>query len=166
MIENIFVAIILIVFFLLLWLCAGLILQYVLKKLSIYDKILYTHKFKIPEKYSVKKSPIYELVDNEWNTGSFYIKKWSLQYYEKEGHMFLSIFLLYPTLFLTYGYQVEDTVFLCEKKDIENITGTLEDNYERIWASENEEYLTKRALKDKQHELVDLLNKEFIENYE
>ncbi len=149
-----------------MWLVFGMIMHMLLNKLSLYDKIKYVHKFKIPEKYQIKVNPIYELTENNWDGSVFYIKKWSLMYYQREGHQILSLFLIYPVEFLTYGYQVEDTVFLCEKKDIENIEGTLEDNYERNWKLENEEHLAKRALKDKQIELITLLNKEFEENYE
>jgi hypothetical protein len=55
---------------------------------------------------------------------------------------------------------------LCKKKDIETIEGTLDENYERLWAIENEKYLIDNALKDKQQNVINGLNKTFSENYE
>jgi hypothetical protein len=137
-----------------------------LNKLSLYDKIKYVHKFKISEKYRTKVNPIYELTENNWDGSVFYIKKWSLKYYQREGHQILSLFLIYPVEFLTYGYQNDDTIYLCKKKDIETIEGTLDENYERLWAIENEKYLIDNALKDKQQNVINGLNKTFSENYE
>jgi len=133
---------------------------------SWYEKIKYTYKFKIPEKFQTKVSPIYELTSNEWNNSSFLIKKWSLKFYQKDEHFLLSLFLIYPIEFLSYGYQFEDSVFLCKKKDIESVEGTLEENYEKIWVKENEQYLTEKALKDQQKQRIKDLNQVFDENYE
>jgi hypothetical protein len=44
--------------------------------------------------------------------------------------------------------------------------GTLEENYEKIWAKENEQYLTEKALKDQQKQKIKDLNQVFDENYE
>lgn len=148
------------------WLVVGVVISSWFQKYPWYNKIKYTYKFKIPEKYETKVNPIYELTDDEWNNSSFFIKKWSLQFYQKETHLILSIFLIYPIEFLSYGYQLEDTVFLCKKKDIESIGGTLEENYEMIWGKENEKYLTERAEKDKQKQKIKNLNQIFDENYE
>lgn len=150
---------------LVVWLVFSMMVHSWISRYSWYEKIKYTYKFKIPEKFQTKVSPIYELCENDWDSG-MNIRKWSLQYYQKEGHMILSLFLLYPIEFLTYGYQIDDTVFLCKKKDIESVEGTLEENYEKIWAKENEEYLTKRALKDNQKQKIKDLNQVFDENYE
>lgn len=151
---------------LMLWLVIGMFIHMLLDKFSLYEKIKYVHKFKIPEKYQTKVNPIYELTNNNWDGSVFYIKKWSLKYYQREGHQILSLFLIYPVEFLTYGYQSDDTIYLCKKKDIETVVGTLEENYERLWAIENEKYLTERALKDKQQDVINGLNKTFSENYE
>lgn len=164
--SDIFVIILGCFLLLLAWLVVGMLMHMLLNKLSLYDKIKYVHKFKIPEKYQTKVNPIYELCNDNWDGSIFSIKKWSLKYYQKEGHQILCLFLIYPVEFFTYGYQVDDTVFLCKKKDIETVVGTLEENYERLWAKNNEEYLTDRALKDKQQEVINQLNKTFSENYE
>ena len=148
------------------WLIFGIVMKSWLSSYSWYNKIKHTHKFKIPEKYKIKVSPIYELTDDEWYTSDFYVKKWSLKFYEKERYLILSFFLIYPFEFLSYGYQLEDTVFLCKKKDIESVEGTLEENYERIWGKENENYLTEKTEKDKQKQKIKDLNQIFDENYE
>ena len=151
---------------LMLWFVFGMFVHMLLNKFSLYEKIKYVHKFKIPEKYQTKVNPIYELTEDNWDSSVFYIKKWSLRFFQKETHPILSIFLIYPIEFLTYGYQNDDSIYLCNKKDIESIEGTLEENYERIWLKENEKYLTEKALKNKQIEFVSELNKTFNENYE
>jgi hypothetical protein len=148
------------------WLVVGMVVHSWLEKYPWYNKIKYTYKFKIPEKYETKVNPIYELTDDEWNNTSFFIKKWSLRFYQKEAHQILAIFLIYPIEFLSFGYQHDDSVFLCKKKDIESIEGTLEENYEKIWAKENEQYLTEKALKDQQKQRIKDLNQVFDENYE
>jgi len=164
--ENILIAGLTIAVILFVWLIIGMVISSWLEKYPWYNKIKYTYKFKIPEKYETKVNPIYELTDNEWDSSSFFIKKWSLRFYQKGKHQILAIFLIYPVEFLSFGYQYDDSVFICKKKDIESIEGTLEENYERIWSKENEEYLREKALKDKQIEFVGELNKTFNENYE
>jgi hypothetical protein len=164
--ETILLHGIITVLFLFTWFIVGMVISSWFGRYSWYNKIKYTYKFKIPEKYETKVNPIYELTDDEWNSTSFFIKKWSLRFYQKETHQILAIFLIYPVEFLSFGYQHDDSVFLCKKKDIESIEGTLEENYERIWSKENEEYLREKALKDKQIEFVGELNKTFNENYE
>lgn len=163
--ENIFAVLLGTGLLLIIWLIIGVVLRVTLEKFSLYKKIKYTHRFRIPERYETKVDPIYELIESEW-TNSYHIRKWSLKWYEKEPHMFLSIMLIYPTEFLTYGYQSDGSVFICEKKDIKEIKGSLEENYERIWNKENEEYLLKNGLKNEQIKFVDELNKVFNENYE
>jgi hypothetical protein len=163
--ENIFVIVLAIALLLGIWLIIGMVLKSWFDSHSWYQRIKYTHKFKVPERYRTKVDPIYELIESEWSN-SYHIRKWSLKWYEKEPHMFLSIMLIYPTEFLTYGYQSDGSVFICEKKDIKEIKGSLEENYERIWNKENEEYLLKNGLKNEQVKFVDELNKVFNENYE
>jgi hypothetical protein len=163
--ENIFVIALAIALLLGIWLIIGMVLKSWFDSYSWYKRIKYTHKFKVPERYKTKVDPIYELTESEW-TNSYHIRKWSLKWYEKESHMFLSIMLIYPTEFLTYGYQSDGSVFICEKKDIKEIKGSLEENYERIWNKENEEHLLKNGLKNEQIKFVDELNKVFNENYE
>jgi hypothetical protein len=163
--ENIFVIVLAIAILLGIWLLIGMVLKSWFDSYSWYKRIKYTHKFKVPERYKTKVDPIYELIESEWSN-SYHIRKWSLKWYEKEPHMFLSIMLIYPTEFLTYGYQSDGSVFICEKKDIKEIKGSLEENYERIWNKENEEYLLKNGLKNEQIKFVDELNKVFNENYE
>jgi hypothetical protein len=152
--------------FLGLWLVFGMVMKSWLSSYFWCEKIKYIHKFKIPEKYKSKVSPIYELCESDWETDRLVIKKWSLKFYEKEKNQILSVFLIYPIEFLSYGYQLEDAVFLCYKKDTESIGGTLEENYERIWGKENEQYLTEKAEKDKQKSKIKDLNQIFDENYE
>jgi hypothetical protein len=163
--ENIFVIVLATALLLGIWLIIGMALKSWFDSHSWYQRIKYTHKFKVPERYRTKVDPIYELTESEW-TNSYHIRKWSLKWYEKEPHMFLSFMLIYPTEFLTYGYQSDGSVFICEKKDIKEIKGSLEENYERIWNKENEEYLLKNGLKNEQIKFVDELNKVFNENYE
>jgi hypothetical protein len=163
--ENIFAVLLGTGLLLIIWLIIGVVLKVTLEKFSWYKKIKYTHRFRMQERYKTKVDPIYELTESEW-TNSYHIRKWSLRWYEKEPHMFLSIMLIYPTEFLTYGYQSDGSVFICEKKDIKEIKGSLEENYERIWNKENEEYLLKNGLKNEQIKFVDELNKVFNENYE
>ncbi len=165
LIENIFVVIIGLMVFFGIWLTVGMVLTSWLSRYSWYGKIKYEYKFKIPEKYRTKVNPIYELREDDWNDG-LNIRKWSLRYYEKEKHQVLSLLLIYPIQFLTYGYQIEDTVRLCSKKEIDSVTGTLEENYELIWGKENEKYLLEKELKDKKKQKIKNLNQVFEENYE
>lgn len=164
--ENIVVVFLFGVIFLAIWLVLGMIINSWLSRYSWYKKIKYVHKFKIPEKYKSKVNPIYELCESDWEYDRLIIKKWSLKFYEKQKNEILSIFLIYPIKFLSYGYQFEDSVFLCMKNDIESIGGTLEENYERIWSKENEQYLIEKTVKDKKKQKIKDLNQVFEENYE
>jgi hypothetical protein len=165
LIENTFVVIVGLILFFGIWLVIGMLLTTWLSRYEWYKKIKYIYKFEIPKKYQTKVSPIYELSEDDWN-GGMLIRKWSLRYYEKERHQILSLFLFYPIEFLTYGYQIEDTVFVCKKKDVDSIVGTLEENYERIWGKENAEYLREKEIKDQQKQRIKDLNQVFDENYE
>jgi hypothetical protein len=166
MIENIFVFILGIALFLMMWLLLGLIMNSWLSRYSWYEKIKYVHKFKIPEKYKSKVNPIYELCKSDWEYDRLIIKKWSLKFYEKEKNQILSILLIYPIKFLSYGYQFEDYVFLCMKNDVESINGTLEENYERIWGEQNKEYQEEVRVKNTHNKMIEDLNKTFLENFE
>jgi hypothetical protein len=164
--ENIFAIIFLPIFLLIIWFGLGLIINSWFSKYNWYTKIKYIHKFKIPKRFKTKVSPIYKIETSDWDGSKMVIKKWSLQYYEKDIHQILSIFLIYPTQFLSYGYQLEDSVFLCKREDVESIKGTLEENYEKIWNEKNKEYLEECIIKNKRKEHINKLNEIFTKNYE
>lgn len=166
MLENIIAFGLLLILLLLVWLVIGMITMSLISKYKWYTKIKYIHKFKIPKRFKTKVSPIYNLETSDWDGSKMVIKKWSLQYYEKEIYQILSILLIYPTQFLSYGYQFEDSVFLCKREDVESIEGTLEENYERIWSEKNKEYLEECAIKNKRKEHIEKLNEIFTQNYE
>lgn len=166
MIENIFVFALGTVLILMVWLVFGLSVSSFFSRFKWYNKIKFIHKFKIPKRYKSKVTPIYELVESDWDGHRLVIKKWSLQYYEPEIYQILSLMLIYPTKFLRYGYQFEDSVFLCLKKDIESLNGTLEENYERIWGEQNKEYQEEVRVKNTRNKMIEDLNKTFLENFE
>lgn len=162
MIEKIF----LFILFITIWLIFGLILSSIFSKFKWYNEIMFVYKIKKPKKYELKVTPIYEICESEWETGRFLIKKWSLRYYEPEVYELLSPMLIYPIKILKYGYQFEDSVFFCFKKDLEYVSGTLEENYERIFDEQNKKYQEEVRIKNSHNKIIGDLNKTFLENFE
>lgn len=164
--ENIFAIIILSTLLLILWFVIGLIINSWFSRYNWYTKIKYIHKFKNSKRFETKVSPIYKIETSDWDGSKMVIKKWSLQYYEKDIHQILSIFLIYPTQFLSYGYQLEDSVFLCKREDVGSIKGTLEENYEIIHNKNNKKYHEECVIRNKREEHINKLNEIFTKNYE
>ena len=154
------------ILFFMVWLCIGFGIRVFLMKRSWYGKILITYRLRIPKRFKTKVDPIYELTDSNWDGNRMIIKKWSLKEYEKDWHELLSSLLLYPIKFISYGYQLEDSVLLCERSELENVQGTLEENYERIWGKNNAEHLRDEEIRNKRKNIINNLNQTFNENFE
>jgi hypothetical protein len=163
--EDIFVCILGTVLFFMVWLCIGFGIRLFLIKRSWYEKIIITYRFRIPERFKTKVDPIYELKNSEWDD-TMIIKKWSLMEYEKDWHELLSSLFLYPIRFISYGYQLEDSVSLCKRSKLEDVQGTLEENYERIWGKNNAEHLRDEEIRKKRKNIINNLNQTFNENFE
>lgn len=166
--ANFFTTIFFIFVILLLWLFLGMIITIQLRKLNWYNNLTITYRFKIPQRYLTKCTPIYELVESEWDSNRLRIRKWSLQYHQKEIHDIIScMFFFIPIQFLTYGYVIEGVVEYFKKDELEEkSTESLEASYERIWGVENEYRLKKLQVTNRRKEIIDNLNKTFNDNYE
>jgi hypothetical protein len=151
---------------LVIWILVSSIIVSVFSKFNFYKKLEITYKLKIPQKFNERKSPIYVLSESVWGDSELFIKKWVHRYYEPEIYQLISIMVIYPIRILRYGYQFEDSVFLCLKKDVEMIEGTLEENYERIWGEQNKEHQEELRIKNNQNKMIENLNKTFFENIE
>jgi hypothetical protein len=67
MIENIFVFVLGTALILMVWLVFGLSVSSFFSRFKWYNKIKFIHKFKIPKRYKSKVTPIYELVESDWD---------------------------------------------------------------------------------------------------
>lgn len=165
MVEDIFIGIIATVFLCAILFILGMMYHSFFSRFDWYNKIKWTIYFKNEKKFGQKASPIYKLNQTDWSREMF-IEKWTLKYYNKELTDLLCFLSPYPIVILFWGYSHDDSVYICEKEDVLKIVGTLEENYERIWAEKNKEYIQREKELSERRKKIEQLNEVFIKNYE
>lgn len=152
-------------FILLIWLIVGMSFHSVIRGVKFFERIKIRIRRKDENKYRNKVNPIYRIRESSWGT-EMYIDKWSLKYNNKEWVDILLFFIPYPIEVLFWGYSIDDSVYICDKKNISNITGTLEHNYEKLWNEKNDELNMKLKIRESQEQKIQELNETFLNNHE
>lgn len=118
------------------------------------------------KKYNKKVDPIYELRESDWNN-EVYIYKWSLMYSDVDSFLTLLLLLIpYPIIIKKFGYNVENNVYICEKKNVIELGDDLKTIYENKMEKLKQEETVRRNKVDKVKDKFDKLNQIFNENYE
>lgn len=141
----------------------SMLVHVMLMFLNVWEKIALPIKLPKSKKYKNKVDPIYELREGDWDEG-MYIYKWSLQYKFSDNLWLLII--PYPIKIKTYGYYVENYLYICEKNKIPELGDDLKTIYETKMEKINEEEKIIKEKRDKIQNKFESLNKIFNENYE
>lgn len=153
-----------IVFF---WIIFCVAMHIILGSLGLFDKARIMFKVPKSKKYLSKLDPIYELYNNNYGYSHYYIRKWSLSYKMNETFPALNVILFpWPLGPEIYKYHIENSYFICEKKDVSNIEGDLESNYNIKHNESLVKEAEKKRLKDEKNSKIKELNRSFKENYE
>lgn len=133
---------------------------------GLWDKLAVTIKLPKSKKYQDKVDPIYELRESNWDD-TVYIYKWSLMYKPNESWLIMLVLIIpYPIILEKFGYYVEDSVYICDKKNVVELGDDLKTIYENKMEKINQEEKIKKEKRDKIKNKFDTLNQIFNENYE
>ena len=147
------------------WLVSALI-HIIMYFLDVWDKIAIKINLPKSKKYLTKVDPIYELRESSWDT-SVYVYKWSLRYEHYDSILCLLLIIIpYPIILKKFGYYVEDSIYLCEREKVKDISEDLKTIYERKMVDINREMEIERKKKNEIENKFDELNQIFKQNYE
>lgn len=145
----------------------SLIIHLILGMTGLWDKIVWVIKLPKSKKYNNKVDPIYEIREHIWGNSDLYIYKWSLRYEKIDSFIILLLlFIPYPIFLEKFGYYVENSMYLCEKKKAIEITEDLKTIYENKMEKIRQENRIKDEKRKTVENRIDELNQIFNENYE
>jgi hypothetical protein len=122
-----------------IWFCLSGIIHIIFYVTNAWEKITLKITRPKPKRYLTKVDPIYELKDCQWDTG-LSIHKWALKYVPLMWVQFFLLLIPYPIEIMYWRYRHENSMFLCKKEDVVNITEDLAKLYEDKMAPQLKEW--------------------------
>lgn len=118
----------------------------------------------IPKRYSIKKSPIFEIRESHL-CSDMYVYKWDLMYITNpKMSILLCLLIPYPIEVFHYRYSQSGGYRACSKSELEIFSKKY--NLEEFYNTEHMKEMEKQKKIDDRDNLLKELNKEFSENYE
>lgn len=149
----------------LVWYSISGLFHMFLHMINSWEKIVYKIKRPKPKRYLTKVDPIYEMRECTWESGVS-IHKWSLRYDVNLWIQFLLIFIPYPIEIMYWRYRHENSIYLCKKDEVVNLTEDLSKLYEDKMAPSIKEWEETKRKRKEQDNKIDELNQIFKQNYE
>lgn len=148
---------------LIVWMVFG-VFHLMLQHFDWYDRIAINIKLPKRKRFKTKATPIYQLEKSDLS-GSYFIRKWELDYAGEFGLQLLMIFIPYPINLFRYKYVMTGYVDL-DGINIKDITEDIGDMFERLWAIENAAEIELERKRKEYQDNLDRINKVFNENFE
>lgn len=145
------------------WIIFG-VFHLMLQHFDWYDRIAINIKLPKRKRFKTKATPIYQLEKSDLS-GSYFIRKWELDYAGEFGLQMLMIFIPYPINLFRYKYVMTGYVDL-DGININNIAEDIGDMFERLWAIENAAEIELERKRKEYQDNLDRINKVFNENLE
>lgn len=145
------------------WIIFG-VFHLMLQHFDWYDRIAINIKLPKRKRFKTKATPIYQLEKSDLS-GSYFIRKWELDYAGEFGLQMLMIFIPYPINLFRYKYVMTGYVDL-DGININNIAEDIGDMFERLWAIENAAEIELERKRKEYQDNLDRINKVFNENFE
>ena len=119
------------------------------------------------KKWKNKVDPIYDIYKYQCDN-LFSVRKWKLEYESHSLFNFIAFFIIpYPIQIMKYGYVLDDYSYYIEgKNQLEQMKVSLKEFYELRDLKEREKKDKANLESNRLKNILDSLNKEYIENYE